>query len=81
MIAPQRKEAFFGGLKLLFQGVEPLRMNTVAGTHDLQPLQLGPEREVLEVQLLAGSSRVLGVNMDIGVVVHGSRDPDGIAVK
>ena len=67
----QAEQALFGRLQFLFQLIHPSRMNEIPGTHHPDTLQLGPLVEVLQVQVLAGRPRVMGVEMQIGVEGQG----------
>jgi hypothetical protein len=45
-------------------------MRDVARAHDVQALASGPDGQVGDVQLLAGGSGIMGMNMEIGNQAH-----------
>ena len=67
----QPEQALFGRLQFLLQLIHPARMNEIPGAHHPDALQLGPLVQVLQVQVLAGRSRVMGMEMQIGVEGQG----------
>jgi hypothetical protein len=61
----QKKEAWLGLLKPLPEFYKPLGMGEITGSQNPDALELSPEVEVLQVEVLCGSSGEVGMDMQI----------------
>src|SRR5262245_29743572 len=74
-VVAQAKEAAFGGNELLLELGAPGGMGEIPGTDDADALAAGPGGEMLEIEVPAGGTRMLRVNVQVRVESHARRAP------
>ena len=71
-LGAQTKKTRFGRDQLLLDLRQPAWVGNVAGGHHPDPLELRPFPKLLQRQIFAGRSRMVGVNVQVGDQRHGS---------
>ena len=69
-IRTQAVQAGFGGNQVVLELGKPGRMREVAGADDGEAFLAGPQSQVFQVTVAAGSAGVSGVHVQVGVETH-----------
>ena len=70
----ESEKAGFGGFEFLLQFGQPLGMGEVTRSQNADPLELGPQGQLFDIEASRGGSGEIGVDVKIGNK-HGKRPP------